>query len=91
MTVSAQLRLLLKHPSHLQLYPSSPRRSFIQGHLVELPKAVCAAGVIVGEDELVDDIVDDCQKNNEFRILMVQCELIVEVSHLLTPMFVIRN
>jgi hypothetical protein len=47
--------------------------------------------MIVGEDELVDDIVDDCQKNDEFRILMVQQELIVKVSHLLTPIFPVRH
>jgi hypothetical protein len=47
--------------------------------------------MIVGEDELVDDNVDDCQKNNEFHILMVQQELIVEVSSLLTPIFPVRH
>jgi hypothetical protein len=66
-------------------------RSFIQGHLIELPKGACAAGVIVAEDELVCDIVDALQRNSDFHNLMVQQELIVEVSHLFTPIFLVRH
>jgi hypothetical protein len=43
--------------------------------------------VIVGEGGLVDDIVDDWERNNQLRILIVQRELVVEVSRLYTPIF----
>jgi hypothetical protein len=43
--------------------------------------------VIVGEGGLVDDIVDDWERNNQLRILIVQQELVVEVSRLYTPIF----
>jgi hypothetical protein len=63
-------------------------RSSIQRCLIELPKGARATGVVVGEDELVGDIVNDLERNNQLRILMVQRELIIEVSHpYLRPLF----
>ena len=99
MTISAHtIKVIAKtSPSSPTIHKITPTkvtvwRSFIQGQLIELPKGVCAAGVIiVGEDGLVGDIVNDWQQNNNFHIWMVQRELIVEVSHHLTPIFLVRH